>query len=473
MDTTKKLEIVALDVQNVKRIRAVHIEPDGSTVILGGRNGQGKSSVLDAIMFTLGGGKIPGIPLHEGSERGSVAIDLGDVIVTRTFTEGGGSLQVEMKTGEGRGALIRSPQAWLDAKIGALSFDPLNFLNLKEDRQSDMLRSLAGVDTTELDGRRAKVFSGRTDANRSARDAEGVALSLPGFGDVGTKLITTDALKAELETARKQATAKEEARKAAEAAVKAVDDAKTEFETFKVKGLKVVQEVTDAAAEAKVKVIELKAELEKAEAAAIEADAKVPLTKATLNQIAREKNAKIAELNTFALTSAAELDTMTDGNTDDVLKRFGEIDETNRKIGANIEKEAALKRFNEFKSKAAALTAEIEQIDAEKEAALSSASFPVEGLAVNLDGRVTFNGLPLEQASQAEKITVSMSIALAANPELKLVLIRDGSLLDEDSLKQIVEMAEAAGAQVWIERVGDRDPGAVIIEDGAVRAVTK
>ena len=60
-------------------------------------------------------------------------------------------------------------------------------------------------------------------------------------------------------------------------------------------------------------------------------------------------------------------------------------------------------------------------------------------------------------------------MALALKPDLRVLLIRDGSLLDEDSLRMVAEMADRADAQVWVERVGDADEGAIIIEDGQVR----
>ena len=79
-----------------------------------------------------------------------------------------------------------------------------------------------------------------------------------------------------------------------------------------------------------------------------------------------------------------------------------------------------------------------------------------------------FRSIPFSQASEAEKIKASMAIGLALNPQLRVLLIRDGSLLDSDSLKTIGEMAANADAQIWIERVGDGDEVSVVIEDGAV-----
>jgi len=85
------------------------------------------------------------------------------------------------------------------------------------------------------------------------------------------------------------------------------------------------------------------------------------------------------------------------------------------------------------------------------------------------DPGVTLDGVPFEQASSAEQLRCSVAMGLALNPKLRVLLIRDGSLLDEDSLRMVAEMADAQGAQVWLERVGDGVAG-VLIEDGEVRS---
>lgn len=82
-----------------------------------------------------------------------------------------------------------------------------------------------------------------------------------------------------------------------------------------------------------------------------------------------------------------------------------------------------------------------------------------------------FNGIPFSQASSAEKLKVSMAMSIALNPTLRVVLIRDASLLDSNSLKMVAEMAEKTKSQVWIERVSDGDPVGVVIEDGQVASV--
>jgi len=94
---------------------------------------------------------------------------------------------------------------------------------------------------------------------------------------------------------------------------------------------------------------------------------------------------------------------------------------------------------------------------------------PVDGLGFG-DGIVTLNDLPFEQASDAERLRVSIAIAMATNPKLRVIRIRDGSLLDEDSMKMIAEMAKDGDFQYWIERVDSTGTVGIVLEDGEVKA---
>src|SRR5216684_2951230 len=106
----KSLKIVSLVAENFQRLRAVAIHPDGSPIVrLAGRNAQGKTSVLESIAATLGGERLcPAVPIRRGEDHAEVTVDLGDVIVTRRWTAGGGSA-LWVKSREG--ARFPSPQS--------------------------------------------------------------------------------------------------------------------------------------------------------------------------------------------------------------------------------------------------------------------------------------------------------------------------------------------------------------------------
>jgi hypothetical protein len=113
------------------------------------------------------------------------------------------------------------------------------------------------------------------------------------------------------------------------------------------------------------------------------------------------------------------------------------------------------------------LTRQIEDRTNDKAAKIAAAKLPIDGISFG-EGQVLLNDLPFDQASDAEKLRTSVAIAMAANPKLPVVLIRDGSLLDEDGLRLVAEMADARGAQVWIERVGTGGVG-IVLENGYVK----
>jgi hypothetical protein len=129
------------------------------------------------------------------------------------------------------------------------------------------------------------------------------------------------------------------------------------------------------------------------------------------------------------------------------------------------------KAWNEAREASERLTSEMEAFRVKRREAVAAVKFPVPGLAVTETGAVEFDGVPFDQASQAQQIRTSVGIGLASNPALKVLLIREGSLLDSDGLALVADMAQEHNAQIWVERVGDGDASAVIIEDGHVRGV--
>jgi hypothetical protein len=143
----------------------------------------------------------------------------------------------------------------------------------------------------------------------------------------------------------------------------------------------------------------------------------------------------------------------------------------NRMVRAKKERAKARETFEAKDREFASMTEQIAAIDDQKTAMLAAAKWPVPGLGFGDDG-VLLNRLPLEQASAAETLQVSLAIGAALNPALRVMLIEDASLLDADSLEVVRKMSEEMDLQVWLERVGDADAGAFIIEDGRLATAT-
>jgi len=145
------MKIVSLTAENIKKLKAVHIEPKDNVVMLTGKNGAGKSSVLDSILYALAGGKeLPEMPIRSGESSGKITIDLGEYVVIRTFTPKGSYLEIRNK----EGFKANSPQSLLDSIIGKISFDPLSFINEKDSKkQRKVLLDLIGVNLDEYDNK--------------------------------------------------------------------------------------------------------------------------------------------------------------------------------------------------------------------------------------------------------------------------------------------------------------------------------
>jgi AAA domain len=415
------LTIVSLEVSNVKRIRAVTIHPEGSVVILGGQNEQGKTSVLDAIEFALGGAKsLPSDPIRHGAAKAYVVADLGELVVERVITKSGTNLTVRNRAGEKQ----TSPQAILDKLCSRIAFDPLDFLREEPAKQNEILRRLVGLDFTASNAKREALFAARTKVNRDAKSTRAQSESLvvpPGTPDAPVNLAELLAQIRHAHEARENAAGFERQKQAARDAVTRSEEA-------------------FAAAEEAAR---------KAEAVVLRA------------RMARRQ--ALTELEAFSTQPAPE-------PAVDVRALEGQV-ATAETVNRNVERKRKRDQHeadaNQLDAQAAELTAQIDAVDEEQRQALAAIAYPVPGLALGEDGP-TFNGVPLDQASGAQRIRISVAIGLALNPRLKVLLVRDASLLDDKSLAMVADMAAQAGAQVWLERVGTGDPGAVIIQDGQV-----
>ncbi|WGX98763.1 AAA family ATPase [Nocardioides sp. L-11A] len=210
------MKIVRLTAENVKRLKAVEITPDGTLQVISGRNAQGKTSVLDAIWLALGGGtaaRSTPKPVRDGEDHASVTLDLGDLTVTRVWKGGKTTLTVTAADG----AKYSGPQGVLDALVGQLSFDPLAFTRLSAREQRDALLDLVDldVDLARLAEQRKEIFDQRTEVGRQRKALGDVPAPDP---DVPAEEISAVDLIDEItRTAEKATRQEQESRQVAEA----------------------------------------------------------------------------------------------------------------------------------------------------------------------------------------------------------------------------------------------------------------
>ena len=415
------MKIIELRAENVMRLKAVEITPDGTVQVIGGRNAQGKSAVLNAIWLALGGGKASkdiSRPIRDGEEKASVRLDLGDLVVTRSWTRKGTTLKVENP----EGASFKSPQGMLDALVGQLSFDPLAFTRLSAKEQRAALLDLVDldVDLDTIDAQIRDLYTHRTEIGR-----KGTAI-----GDV-----TVDE---ELPTVEKSAASVVKKLQEAQEVHRWVDTTR--------------QQIQDAHTAADAALTTVRA-----------AEERIKELQAQITSLIATRKMRLAE----AENMQHAIDNTEMPNLAYIEDELATVEDTNAKIRAN---NAARERLNEKQALRDAyegLTKQLTELDEQKAAALAAATFPVDGLSFDSTG-VLYRGVPLSQASSAEQIRVSLAMGMALNPKLRVLMIKDGSLLDEDSMAAIHDQVADGDFQLWLEVVNPDDPSAVLIEDGMV-----
>lgn len=401
-------------VENFKGVREITLSPTGSLVVIAGGNGAGKSSFIDAFveLFDPKGTRLTPKPIRDGETEARAEFtdtDQGVRIVRTWKKDDAGKLDVFALDG----AKYSKPTEVVASLTGGLIFDPVAFLNLDEKRQREALLAKVHL-RVDLDGlarEKAGAESNRLDAGREVKRLQGAlsTLAAPAPGtpaeEVAAQDILTDLAEAQQHNSD-------------------------------------VQRSRDLAAE--------------------------------LARHAEGIQRQIAKLH-------AELSEV-QGRRGDAEHRGGEalidLEPIQARLAAVDETNAAVRAAREYLRTASALStaeddharaqARIDDVEKVKASALAEAKFPVNGLSVD-DSGVTFNGIPFSQVNSAMRRRVAFAIATAGDPKLRLVIVKDGDLLDATSLDGIREIAEERGYTVLVER--DRDESRDIgftIQDGAL-----
>ncbi|TKD50545.1 AAA family ATPase [Sphingomonas baiyangensis] len=418
------MKITRLQAENFKKLRAIEIIPgDGAVVPIRGKNAQGKTSVLDAIQAALGGRSVmPKKPVRSGEEEGAIRIELdaGAMVIRRTFdAEGGGQIVVE----SAEGARFPSPQKMLDTLYASVAFDPLAFTREKPEEQYRLLRKLVKleIDPEALEKLTAAEYAERRDVNRDLKAAQMTLDQMPVHEGVPAEPVDEATLDAKIAEAAEHNAMLERRRANREQFQAAIERNRARAVELREEAARLIEqaEAFEAQAEGDVK--------------------------------------KLAEAEVLP----EPIDVA------DVQRALAEVRETNRKVQAARVRRAQVKLVENLRAKADALTAKMDSRTKQIADAFAKAEMPVAGLSF-AEGVVLFNGEPFDQASSAEQLRVSTAIGMAGNPKLRVMLVRDGSLLDEEGEKMLAEMAEAHGFQLWVEAVDSSGKVGIVMEDGAI-----
>lgn len=405
------MRVIHLVAENIKRLVAVDITPEGHLVEITGENGEGKTSVLDAIFWAVAGERpIQSHPIRDGEEKARIRLDLGEFVVTRRFDAvKGGGFTTSVKVENADGTRVAKPQTMLDSLIGALAFDPLSFARSKPVDQFEELKRLTGLDFSEIEKANKADFETRTGTNRMVREYQTLLSSLPAV-ELPAGPVDEDALVKELRDAaphNQDIQTRKQRREQAEARIKTIDE-----------------------------------------------------------EIAKRMEEKM-DLRQ-RLDAAGPLPALID--TDAIVAKLNGAKEANRLIAKAKERDDVIAKLTDVTQQAEALTRAMEAREHEKRQMIASAAMPIEGLGFG-EQIVTLNGQPFEQASDAEQLRASVAIAAAMNPKLRVIRVRDGSLLDATSFAALADFAAERDFQVWVEVVDSDRPGAIIIEEGKVAGV--
>jgi DNA repair exonuclease SbcCD ATPase subunit len=402
---TKPLTLLSLKVENIKRIACCEIHPDGSPVIvLRGENGCGKSSLIDGLIYSLSGKDAQcEQPIRDGADEARVLATFEDLIVRLRLTRKGGR---ELVVTNAAGARYSQPQAMLDALIKRVAFDPGEFLRLKPARQTETLRDLAGLDFTALEADKQVAYSLRRDLDRDARGLLSRLDALPYTEDI--------------EPVDLDAALDEQARLTEAQSVRAHLAQSQVLKQDKIRDLT-------------QRIAELESRLANSRADLAEYQEDLAIDQGRL-EVLPDSAAGLAALR----------------------RRISDAEAINHRARQQAERRGLAEQLADLQAQSAEQSEAIAAVDAAKADRLAAAVWPVDGLGLD-DHGVTWQGLPLDQASSGEKLHVSVAIGFALNPGIRLVCIRDASLLDPESLRLVAQLARDHDGQVILEIVGEGD----------------
>lgn len=412
------VKIVSLQVENVKRVKAAHLEPAESGVtIIGGKNGQGKTSILDAIAWALGGGKRePSKAQREGAPTTpEIFITLSNGLTVERSGKNG-ALKVTDPSG------VRGGQTLLDSFVSQFALDVTKFMEAKPQEKAQMLiRSLGiGDQLTALDKEEKALFDERTVVGRVAKDKVAHAALMPQHNDAPTEPVQV----ADLVQQHKAACATNEENRRARARLVDLTQQQAHVE----------REIRDA------------------------------------EERLAGLRARNDALNADVAAASKTVEKLQDVPTEDIEAQIAGAETINAQVAANRQKQAAIAEAREYQAKHTALDSAIDAVRKARTALLEGASMPLPGLTVEA-GDVLYNGAAWDCMSGSEQLRVAVAIARGDNPACGFVLLNDLERMDLDTLREFSEWAVSEGLQIIATRVSTGGECTIIIEDGTSRDV--
>lgn len=402
------MKINKLEIENVKRVKAVKIEPTANGLtIIGGKNNQGKTSVLDAIAWALGGDRYrPSQAQREGSV---ISPNLHIVMNNGLIVERRGK-NSDLKVTDPNGK--KAGQQLLNEFVEQLALDLPKFMEATSREKAQTLLQIIGVGPrlADLERQEKELYNERTYIGRTADQKEKYAKEQPYYPEVPSIPVSASELirqQQEILAQNGENQRKRERRHQLEQEYQSV--------TEQIQALLAKQ-------------------------GQLEADLK----------IARETS-----------------EGLTDRSTAELEENISNIEEINRKVRANLDKDKAEEDAKGYREQYKRLTAQIEEIRSQKTDLLKEADLPLPGLGVE-DGELVYHGQKWDNMSGSEQLKVSTAIVRRLNPECGFVLLDKLEQMDLDTLHEFGQWLEQEGLQAIATRVSTGGECSLIIEDGYV-----
>ena len=402
------MKINKLEIENVKRVKAVKIEPTANGLtIIGGKNNQGKTSVLDAIAWALGGDRYR--PSQAQREDSVIPPNLHIVMNNGLIVERRGK-NSDLKVTDPNGK--KAGQQLLNEFVEQLALDLPKFMEATSREKAQTLLQIIGVGPrlADLERQEKELYNERTYIGRTADQKEKYAKEQPYYPEVPSVPVSASELirqQQEILAQNGENQRKRERRHQLEQEYQSV--------TEQIQALLAKQ-------------------------GQLEADLK----------IARETS-----------------EGLTDRSTAELEENISNIEEINRKVRANLDKDKAEEDAKGYREQYKRLTAQIEEIRSQKTDLLKEADLPLPGLGVE-DGELVYHGQKWDNMSGSEQLKVSTAIVRRLNPECGFVLLDKLEQMDLDTLHEFGQWLEQEGLQAIATRVSTGGECSLIIEDGYV-----
>ena len=409
------IKINKLEIENVKRVKAVRIEPSANGLtIIGGNNNQGKTSVIDSIAWALGGNKYkPSQATREGSVTPP---NLHMVMSNGLIIERKGK-NSDLKVIDPSGQ--RGGQGLLDSFVEELAINLPKFMDSTNKEKANILLQIIGVGERlfELEQQENEIYNKRRTIGQIADQKKKFADEQTYFADAPKELVSASELIQQQQ------------------AILAINGENQR----KRQNLRMLEQ--QHAAQSQV-----------------------------VERLTHELRAAHAKLETLVEDlEVANTDALTllDESTEKLEQSITQVDEINRKVRANFDKDKAEQDAAEYRNQYDAMSAEIDDIRKEKSELLNNADLPLSGLSV-ADGELIYNGQRWDNMSGSDQLKVSTAIVRKLKPSCGFILLDKLEQMDMVTLNEFGKWLEEEGLQAIATRVSTGDECSIIIEDGYV-----